>query len=235
MRSDDRTATAAAVRPALRRHLPHRAGTSSTSTSHRTTSRSSRTIRIRHLTMYPKPAGHSGSTGTGTSDPPDDDGTGPPDSAEAFLRPFFTPFRPASVPPCACQGGGLLLDAAAMLPEVTLYLHGHVESLARGDGVVRWEGVGPVTGDYLRTVLGPHARFTVKPVVDPEGVPPADGYEVPTRMAEALHLRTAAASVDVFPFGASTARDKQRTHTVAFDFGTDTPRRGRRGCTTSAG
>lgn len=170
-------------------------------------------------------SGQSGSTDTATGDPPND-GTGPPHAAEAFLRPFFTPFRPTSVPPCACQGGGFLLDAAAMLPEVTLYLHGHVESLARGDGAVRWEGVGPITGDYLRTVLGPHARFTVKPVVDPEGVPPADGYEVPTRMAEALHLRT---PFDVFPFGASTARDKQKDHTVAFDFGDGHPQAGQTG------
>ena len=164
----------------------------------------------------PPEDGDSGPNGAARhDDTADPDDTDPPDSAEAFLQPFFTRFRPTTVPPCACQGGGFLLDAAAMLPSVTLYLHGHLESLARGDGVVRWEGVGPITGDYLRRVLGPHARFTVKPVVDPQGIPPADGYEVPDAMAEALHVRT---PFDVFPFGSSTGRDKQKDHTVAFDF-----------------
>lgn len=76
--------------------------------------------------------------------------------------------------------------------------------------VIRWEDEGPITPRYLRELLGPHCRFTIKPVVDPAGTAPVDSYEIPARHREALHLRTPA---DVFPFAPNTSRRKQIDHT----------------------
>ncbi len=150
------------------------------------------------------------SPGPSTGQPPGPSTQPDPDQA---LKPFFTPFRPDQPPPCPCRGGGFQLDPASMLPTVTLYLHAHAETLARGPGVLRWEGEGPITSDYLRHILGPHARFTVRPVIDPETISPADAYEIPRSMAEALHLRT---PYDVFPYGVNTTRGKQKDHTIAY-------------------
>jgi len=51
-------------------------------------------------------------------------------------------------------------DPADLLPQVVLYVHAYRG--AEPTGIVRVEGVGPVTATWLRDTLGPHARFTVK-------------------------------------------------------------------------
>jgi hypothetical protein len=137
-------------------------------------------------------------------------GRGPDGAIEAFLQPF----RPYEITPDTRFTLGF--DPASLLPSVTLYLH-----LYAGDGtdpetvgdVVRWEGEGPVTTAYLREVLGPACRFTIKPVIDPDRMAPVDAYEVPDRHREALHLRTPA---DIFPFAANTGRRKQCDHTKPY-------------------
>lgn len=132
-----------------------------------------------------------------------------PAGAEAFLEPF----RPGDVPACTCRGGSFTYDTRRLLPEVTLYLHLHADTLARGNGVARWEGEGPISAQYVREFLGPHARFVVKPVIDPATMPPVDGYETPERLREALHLRTPA---DVFPYAPNTGRTKQADHSTSY-------------------
>jgi hypothetical protein len=56
-------------------------------------------------------------------------------------------------------------------------------------------------------------QFTIKPVIDPSGMAPVDGYEIPDRHREAVHLRTPA---DAFPFASNTGRAKQQDHTEPY-------------------
>ena len=62
--------------------------------------------------------------------------------------------------------------------------------------IARVEGHGPVTWSWIREVLGPHARFTVRPVLDLAGQAPVDAYEIPQRHRRAVRLMTPA---DIFP------------------------------------
>jgi hypothetical protein len=108
------------------------------------------------------------------------------------------------------------VDWSALLPAITVYVHvyGGPES---SEGVARVEGAGPVTEAWIRNLLGPHARFTIKPVLDIEGQAPVDGYEIPDRHRQAVHLMTPA---DTFPFSSSvSARHHQIDHTEEFDPG----------------
>lgn len=73
-------------------------------------------------------------------------------------------------------------------------------------------GVGPVTVGQAQRWLG-HCRVTVKPVLDLAGVAPVDGYEIPDRLREAVHLLSPA---DVFPYATSTRRCGDIDHTVAY-------------------
>lgn len=71
----------------------------------------------------------------------------------------------------------------------------------------------PVTESWLRQHLGPHARFTIRPVLDLAGQAPVDAYEIPDRHRQAVHLMTPA---DTFPWGVSSTRTQQIDHTEAF-------------------
>lgn len=123
------------------------------------------------------------------------------------------------------------LDYTRLLPRVTLYLHVHRDTVddlvakagagaRRGTGVVRWEGHSPVTAEYVRDFLGPHAAFTIKPVIDLAGQVPVDGYEIPDRLREAVHLRTPA---DVFPYASATGRGLDYDHTTPYRHPADQP------------
>jgi len=110
-------------------------------------------------------------------------------------------------------------DPSKLLPEVTLHVHTY-----RGPdpttGVVRVEDVGPVTEAWVREFLGPQARFRIQQVVDLEGQAPVDGYEIPDRHRQAVHLMTPA---DTFPFASNTTRTKQIDHTEPYQHGADRP------------
>ena len=98
---------------------------------------------------------------------------------------------------------------------MTLHLHAHVE----GEGIARLEGHGPLTEAWITRVLGPRCRFKVQPVLDLAGQAPVDGYEIPARHRQAVHLMTPA---DTFPFASSLSRKKQVDHTVPHDEGGET-------------
>jgi hypothetical protein len=70
------------------------------------------------------------------------------------------------------------------------------------------QGIGPVTEAWVRRFLGPHASFTTKPVLDLEGQAPVDGYEIPRRHGQAVHLMTPA---DIFPFASTLAGASRST------------------------
>jgi hypothetical protein len=107
---------------------------------------------------------------------------------------------------------------ADLLPTVVLFVHMYAGT--DREPVARVEGHGPVTEDWVRTVLGPKARFRIQPVLDIEGQAPVDAYEIPDRHRQAVHLMTPA---DVFPYGSRTesASDPpmQVDHTVPHDQG----------------
>lgn len=106
------------------------------------------------------------------------------------------------------------VDWGKVLPEVVLHVHTYAG--AEPTGTARVEGEGPVTEDWVRRLLGPHARFTIKPVLDLAGQAPVDSYEIPDRHREAVHLMTPA---DTFPWGVSRARTQQIDHTEPFEHG----------------
>ncbi len=154
-------------------------------------------------------ATHRASTGTNTADgtadagdksegtlgfddaPEVDDVDGGDEGPNGAIGAFLQPFRPYEITPDTRFALGF--DPARLLPTVTLYLHLYAADGTDPTGVgevVRWEGEAPVTTAYVREVLGPHARFTVKPVLDPDRMAPVDAYEVPDRHREAVHLRT---------------------------------------------
>jgi hypothetical protein len=109
-------------------------------------------------------------------------------------------------------------DLAGLLPQVHLHVHTYAGTGAYddGEGVVRVEGHGPVTDSWVRSVLGPHARFKIQPVLDLAGQAPVDAYEIPERHRQAVHLMTPA---DTFPYASCTARSMQVDHTVPYDQG----------------
>ena len=118
----------------------------------------------------------------------------------------------------ACLGEmGRPAGSADPRPPAVLYVHLTDEALRGRSGVARLEGVGPVLQDQVRRWLS-NSRVSVRPVLDVAGMAPVDGYEVPDRMREALHLRTPA---DVFPYATNTTRGKDIDHTLPWRPDTD--------------
>ena len=117
------------------------------------------------------------------------------------------------------QRSASLPDPTDLLPDVVLHVHTY-RGPEPSTGIVRVEGVGPVTETWVREVLGPQARFRIQQVVDIEGQAPVDGYEIPDRHRQAVHLMTPA---DTFPFASSTTRKKQIDHTEPYRHGAEKP------------
>jgi hypothetical protein len=106
------------------------------------------------------------------------------------------------------------LDWSKLLPTVTVFLH--LAADRESDPIARVEGSGPVTEAWVRKHLGPHARFTLRPVLDLAGQAPVDAYEIPERHRQAVHLMTPA---DTFPFSSSIRRSHQIDHTEPYRHG----------------
>ncbi|HET6654323.1 MAG TPA: DUF222 domain-containing protein, partial [Nocardioides sp.] len=104
------------------------------------------------------------------------------------------------------------------LPPATLYVHVSRESMQTGDGVARMEGVGPLTigqaSEFLR-----HSHVTIRPVIDLDHDRPVDGYEVPDRLREQIHLRSPASA---FPYSSATGRRMDLDHTIPWVTGSPT-------------
>ncbi|ABL81536.1 DUF222 domain-containing protein [Nocardioides sp. JS614] len=111
-------------------------------------------------------------------------------------------------------------DLADLLPQVCLYVHTYADPGAdrtqSSEGIVRVEGHGPVTQEWVRRFLGPHARFTIRPVLDLAGQAPVDSWEIPDRHRRAVHLMTPA---DTFPFASCTSPGMQVDHTIPYHQG----------------
>jgi hypothetical protein len=147
------------------------------------------------------------------SDQPQDD---PLTRMDTFAR--RVGFTPTRLPTCLLaesrddEAAGFSFDWADLLPSLTLYLHLSTEDLARGEGgVVRWEGEGPVTHQFVNEHLRPLHRYVITPVVDLANQAPVDAYEIPDRLRRAVHLRTPA---DTFPYSSNLSRGVDLDHTV---------------------
>ncbi len=68
--------------------------------------------------------------------------------------------------------------------------------------------------DRLRDWLGvAGVAIRVQPVLQPDQVPAADRYEIPTRLREALRARSPA---EVFPWGTNLSRSMDIDHTIPY-------------------
>lgn len=129
------------------------------------------------------------------------------------------------------DGSRPVIAWSRVLPRFTIYAHlytgalrpiaGDAAALDRIDapGLVRLEGVGPVTERWLACHLNLHPETTVRlaPVIDLEGQAPVGSWEIPERHRQAVRLMTPA---DVFPWGSASTnqpggwRSMQIDHTV---------------------
>jgi hypothetical protein len=121
------------------------------------------------------------------------------------------------------------IDPAKLLPPAVLYLHAHESALHHnsnpsspsnpsqsGPGSVgmvgRMEGVGPLTRAQLIEFLG-HTHVKPVRVLDIPGQQPADAYEIPARLREAVHLLHPACAA---PFAVNTTRRKDTDHVTPY-------------------
>jgi len=108
------------------------------------------------------------------------------------------------------------IDWASLLPHVVVYVHLYTaEAEQTGHDMARVEGCGPVTPGWIRDHLSPHAKVTIRPVLDIAGQAPVDAYEIPERHRRAVRLMTPA---DTFPFS-SSLHPTQLDHTEPFRHG----------------
>jgi hypothetical protein len=143
----------------------------------------------------------------------------PDDPDEATSSPEPTPETSRREP--RPTGPRPTIDWDKVFPGVVVHVHTYRPACGCDEpatGIVRTEGAGPVTDEWVGRWLGPHARFTLRPVLDIEGQAPVDAYEIPDRHRQAVHLMTPA---DTFPFGSCTSRRQQIDHTVAYHHSAD--------------
>ncbi len=109
-------------------------------------------------------------------------------------------------------------DPVAARPKVVLHYHLSDAIFSTGDpgaGLVR-----PDNGDDLLTVnqlvdflADTGCPVKIVPVVNPDQIPPVDGYEIPNRIRDAVRYRN---FVDVFPYGTCTSATMDLDHTLAY-------------------
>jgi hypothetical protein len=80
--------------------------------------------------------------------------------------------------------------------------------------VVRWEGEGPVTEQFVHDFLRPIHDYVIQPVIDLAGMAPVDGYEIPDRHRTAVTLRNPA---DGFPYAAAVHDRVDVDHTEEYE------------------
>jgi hypothetical protein len=150
----------------------------------------------------------------GPSDPSEAGSAEPAEPSESTMEPPESAAEPTGPEP---TGHGLIIwptgvDLGKLRPQVVLHIHLSQEALLGYScgkpgligGVARFEGVGPLTLNQVRRFLtDTSCQITVQPVIDPQNVPPVDGYEIPRRIREAMFLRMPASC---FPYATKTQR-----------------------------
>lgn len=102
-------------------------------------------------------------------------------------------------------------------PRAVAYVHLTPEMLiddtTSSTRVARAEGIGALTRTQLVDLLS-HHHVTVKPVIDLADDISADCYEIPTAIAERVHLTRPA---DTFPYSSSSSRSTDLDHAQPYD------------------
>jgi hypothetical protein len=83
--------------------------------------------------------------------------------------------------------------------------------------IARVERCGALTETWIREHLSPHAKVTIRPILDLDGLAPVDAYEIPERHRQAVRLMTPA---DTFPYSTSLTPN-QIDHTEPYMHGPD--------------
>ncbi|HWJ65312.1 MAG TPA: HNH endonuclease signature motif containing protein [Nocardioides sp.] len=97
-------------------------------------------------------------------------------------------------------------------PKVKIHLH-----LTPDSPIARMEGHGPVTTAWVRHLVEHIAAgVRVAPVIDLAGQAPADAYEIPARLREAVRLMFPG---DVFPYASSTSGKGDIDHQIPYSQG----------------
>lgn len=99
--------------------------------------------------------------------------------------------------------------ARILVPELG---EGPVPELVEGQ-VARIERIGPLDTDTLRRFLA-HSKVIVRPVIDLNGVPAVDSYEIPDRLRAHILARH---PVEVFPYSGRLASGCDLDHTIRYD------------------
>jgi hypothetical protein len=151
-----------------------------------------------------------------TDEPPTTDEPGLPPDPQAAAEQAHTslqvssPFGPIDLKPIDLKP----IDLKKARPRVVLYFHISETSIRDGGGLVRPEHGDPLTLIQLRDWLGETGcPVQVRPIRVPADIEPVDGYEIPTRVREAVRLREIA---DVWPFGTCTSRAMDLDHTQRY-------------------
>jgi hypothetical protein len=97
-----------------------------------------------------------------------------------------------------------------LLPVAQVFVHVAEETLLRGAGPVRVEGVGALPATMLKYLLG-HTRVRVTPVIRPYADIAVDSYEIPDPIRRQVLLRD---TIEVFPYSTRTARAADLDHTI---------------------
>jgi hypothetical protein len=115
------------------------------------------------------------------------------------------------------------LDPSRLDPTTVVHVHLTDTTLATGQGVVRVEGLGPVTLGQVRDwLVHPwcsdwiRQQVKVRPVLDVDAIHPVDAYEWPTAMSD---LATARNPYEVFPWGTRESRASEDDHVIPFRTG----------------
>jgi hypothetical protein len=99
-----------------------------------------------------------------------------------------------------------------LLPQATVFVHVAEETLLRGAGPARIEGVGALPATMLKYLLG-HTRVRLTPVIQPYADIAVDSYEIPDPIRRQVLLRD---TYEVFPYSSRTPRAADLDHTVPY-------------------
>jgi hypothetical protein len=109
-----------------------------------------------------------------------------------------------------------------LLPTTQLYVHVAEETLLRGAGTARIEGIGPLAATMLKHLIG-ESRIHVAPVIRPYAELAVDSYEIPEAIRRQVLLRD---TWEIFPYSSRPARHQDLDHTVPYRRGKPRQTRG---------
>src|SRR5215207_6451502 len=105
-------------------------------------------------------------------------------------------------------------EAKAARSRVVLHFHLAEAALRTGHAIVRPENRDPITLHQLTEFLSRSGcQIRIQPVLDPTGVAPVDGYEIPAQLRAAVKARQIA---DIFPFGTCLSPHMDIDHTERY-------------------